>query len=206
MRCLAFILCIIFAGEFSRADEFTYRDSKGETVTLEARLYGSGQGAFALEKADGQLELIPERAVIKRVPGEGPKPLTDAEMVKELTEQFGQDRFRAQIKSPYVCGLVLAEPLSAKIEETRCRAFLKKAAGFMKRIENIFEQFAREAHLKLEQPRHPLVLLIFETDEDFEKYSVEISGGRGLSAREHSGVLFGNHKFPRDPHERMPHL
>jgi hypothetical protein len=81
-----------------------------------------------------------------------------------------------------VCGLVLSGPLSSRIEETRTRAFLTKATGFMKRIEDIFEQFARESHLTLGPPTHPLVVLIFETDEEFEKYAVEITGGRGLSA------------------------
>jgi hypothetical protein len=182
MRYVFLMVLLLLAADSARADRFTYRDSEGERVTIEARLHGSGQGAFALEKADGQIELVPERAIIERVPGEDPKPLTEAEMVEQLTEEFGADRFRAQIKSPFVCGLVLAAPLSSAVEESRARAFLKKGCDFMKRIENIFEQFARQARLPLERPTYPLVLLVFETDEDFEKYALEITGGKGISA------------------------
>ncbi|MCA9072812.1 MAG: DUF1570 domain-containing protein, partial [Planctomycetaceae bacterium] len=182
MRLLTLIVAIGLLAGISQADEFTYRNREGETVTLEARLYGSGQGAFALLKADGQVELVPERAVTKRVPKEGPKPITEEEMVAKLTKQFGEDRFRAQIKSPFVCGLVLAEPLGSRVEEARCRAFLKKANDFMKRVETIFEQFAREVRVPLESAEFPLVLLIFETDNDFEAYAKEITGGKGISA------------------------
>lgn len=182
MRLFFLVLAVGLVGNVSHADEFTYRNREGEMVTLEARLHGSGQGAFALLKADGQIELIPEQAVTKRVPKEGPKPLSETDMVAKLTEQFGKDRFRAQIKSPFVCGLVLAEPLGSRVEESRCRAFLKKAGDFMKRIENIFEQFAREVHVPLEASEFPLVLLIFETDDDFEEYADEITGGKGISS------------------------
>lgn len=183
MRLFFLVLVTGFmTGSISQADEFTYRNSEGELITLEARLHGSGQGAFALLKADGQIELIPERAVTKRVPQDGPKPITQEEMVAKLTEQFGEELFRAEIKSPFVCGLVLAEPLDSRIEESRCRAFLKKATDFMKRVENIFEDFAREVHVPLQDPEFPLVLLIFETDDDFEKYADEITGGKGISS------------------------
>ncbi len=182
MQFLIFIFCVFLAADVAKADKFTYRNSEGEVATIEARLYGSGQGLFALEKADGQIELVSEGAVMERVPGEGPKPLTEDEMVARLTEEFGADRFRTHVNSPFVCGLVLAGPLSSR-EEVRCRAFLKKAGEFMKRIERIFEDFARGARLDLEEPTHPLVLLVFETDDDFEKYAVETTGGRGVSAR-----------------------
>ncbi len=182
MRILLLILVGLVLASPAFADTFTYRDEKGNQVTLEAKLHGAGQEIFALEKADGQLLLIPQAAVIERKPGKGPKPLTEEEMVKQLTEQFGEDQFRAVIKSPFVCGLVLSEPLSTSIEESRCRSFLRKTGDFMKRIESVFERYAREVHIPLESPTHPLVVLIFETDEDFEKYSVKITGGDGLSA------------------------
>ncbi len=195
MRFFFLLLSVVLANATVRADTFTYQNEAGETVTLEARLYAEGQGVFALEKADGQIEIVPEGAIMERKPGDGPKPLTEAEMVEKLTEQFGADVFRAQIRSPFVCGLVLSGPLSSKIEETRSRTFLKKATDFMKRIENIFEQFARESHLTLQTPTHPLVVLIFETDEEFEKYALEITKGRGLSAGNIAGFYSGLTNF-----------
>jgi len=178
----SFLLILASLAVDARADEFTYKNEQGETVTIEARLHGSGQGAFALLKADGQIELVPERAVTERVPKDGPKPLTEEEMVEQLTERFGAERFRSDIKSPFGCGLVLSQPLDSRIEEARCRSFLNKAGDFMKRIENIFERFARKVHVPLESPEFPLVVLIFETDQDFEEYAAESTGGKGLSA------------------------
>lgn len=188
------LLPAIFAGfgsSATSADEFLYRTEAGENVRLEGKLLGSGQGVLALELADGSVKLVPQALVMERKPTDGPTPLTPEQMAAELEEKFGKERFRSGIKQPFVCGLVLAAPLTSRVEESRARAFLKKAADFMKRIETVFETFARTARIPLEDPRYPLVALIFETDEDFEAYAEEITGGRGLSAGNIAGFYSG---------------
>src|SRR4051794_13252740 len=80
------------------ADQFSYVDQVGATVDVEARLIASGQGTLVLELANGQYRLIPQSALRKREPGEGPKPLDAAGVVAELAVQFGPERFRSMVK------------------------------------------------------------------------------------------------------------
>ena len=49
-----------------RADTFTCIDVEGKTSKVEARLIGEGQGACVLEKADGQLLIVPQSAIKQR--------------------------------------------------------------------------------------------------------------------------------------------
>ena len=183
-------LAIGFGEGASRGDTFTYRDEDGKTVTVEARLAGEGQGQFALELDDGQFRIIPQGAVSERKPSDGPKPITPAEMITRLNEKFGTELFRAQEEKPYVIGLVLASPIQ-KSSDARVRAFFKKGGKFMKTVEGVFEDFCKQARLPIQPARFPLVLLVFETDADFEKYTNESTKGRGLSAGNIAGFYSG---------------
>jgi hypothetical protein len=60
---------------------------------------------------------------------------------------------------------------------------LKKAAKFMTLVEKVFLDFVDDLKIEIVKPRYPLVLLIFETDDDFIKFTAEQTGGRGLSAQ-----------------------
>ncbi|MCA9114098.1 MAG: DUF1570 domain-containing protein [Planctomycetaceae bacterium] len=168
------------------ADLFRYQDENGQTVEVEAELAGAGQGAFALRLADGQIRLISEAAVLQRTPAKAPQPESGDEMIARLTEQFGSETFRADEAKPYVVGVVLTSPLD-RAQERRVRSFLKKGLRFMRNVETVFEDFARSMRLELEDPQFPLVVLIFETDDLFEAYTREATGGRGLSATNIAG-------------------
>jgi hypothetical protein len=165
----------------ARADTFKYVDEKGAEQTVEARLYGSGQGAHALLQRDGRLLVIPEQAVQKRDVTDGPAPVTADEMVAILQEKFGADRVRVQVQKPFVVALVLAGSLDKRYD-TRIKGFLQKAARFMNNVESTFEKFAADMRFPLRDPEFPLVLVVFESDEDFNKYALESTGGAGLSA------------------------
>lgn len=178
-------LCVFNAARTLSADHFTYVTEEGREATVEASLYASGQGAHALLLPDGQMEIIPQAAVKKRVPGEAPQPLTPDEMVAALTEKFGDGNIRLATRGPYVVGVVLAAPLP-KASERRTEATLKKAAGYMALIESTFERFAKEIRLPLVDPTFPLVVLIFETDEIFNEYTADGARG-GLSAQNIAG-------------------
>jgi hypothetical protein len=164
----------------TQADMFTYVNEQGETTEVEARLAGSGDGLHALELDDGQVLLIPQEAVRKRVPGPGPKPISIETMIERLTEKFEKDRFRFLEQDPFVVGLVLSSPLP-KSSESRVKSFLKKAGRFMKSVERKFTRFTRKMKLPTQDARYPMVVLIFESESDFEKYATEASGGKGLS-------------------------
>lgn len=168
------------------ADRFTYVDQDGKTMTVEARLAGSGQGMHALELADGRFQLIPQRAVTKREAAPGPEPIGNKAMIAQLTRKFGEDRFRAYARKSYVIGLVLSEPLP-KSHERRALGLLKQAAQFMRNVEVVFMKFAGHVRFPTAPPRHPMVLLIFESDGDFNKYAIEATGQRGISARNLAG-------------------
>ena len=52
----------------------------------------------------------------------------------------------------------------------------------MKSIEVMFSRFCSSMRVQAGKPEFPLVVLIFETDDDFEEYTAKATGGRGLSA------------------------
>lgn len=184
------VLIVVLTTGTATADHFTYLDEQGNTVNIEARLAGSGQGVHALELADGSMRLVPERAVQKREAAEGPEPIDTKTMIAQLTERFGADRFRAYDRKPFVIGVVLSDDLP-KSHESRVRGLLQTAAKFMGNVETVFMSFARSMRLPTEPPRFPLVLLIFETDDDFEDYTREVTGQRGLSAENIAGFYSG---------------
>lgn len=158
--------------------EFIDRD--GQLQELTGRLAGSGQGIHALELPNGTIELIPQAAVRRRIPGPDPEPVSADVLGRELTDRFGKERFLWVKQDAYLLGIVLQSAVD-KAGERRAVTFLKKAARFMKNVESVFLRFARDVRFELEPPRYPLVVLVFESDTDFEKFAVEATGGLGMS-------------------------
>ncbi|MGE5193732.1 MAG: DUF1570 domain-containing protein [Deltaproteobacteria bacterium] len=190
---LAALLAPGFASPL-RGDVFVYKDATGETVEVEARLVATGRGFTVLETADGQYRFVPDEAVEKRKVKEGPAPLDCGAMVARLQKQFGEDLFRGYSREPFVIGLVLASRLP-KSSEIRAKNFLTKAATFMKGVEGAFVSFVKEARINTQKPAHPLVVLIFETQDDFNRYANSITGGNGLSANRIAGFYSGTTNF-----------
>jgi hypothetical protein len=93
-----------------------------------------------------------------------------------------------------VIGLVLASRLP-KGSETRAKNLLTRAAGYMKGVEGAFVSFVKEARVATQRPTHPLVVLIFESQDDFNKYAAAITGGNGLSASRIAGFYSGLTNF-----------
>ena len=177
----ALVCAYLMVPLFALGDTFTVREDDGNKVVIEARLVGEGQGVMALERTDGRIEVVPQNQILKREPGPDPEPLSGEAVLERLSERFGSDKFRGYTDAPYAIGLVLAEPLPKQFE-TKATTFLKKAAAFMKTVEKVFISFIDDMKIEIVKPRYPLVLLIFETDEDFMKYADAETGGRGLSA------------------------
>jgi hypothetical protein len=180
-----FVGCQLLFG-MVRADEFVVLGEDGAEETLEARLIGSGQGAHALELADGRVELLPQPLVRDRKLKEAPEPVDAAAMVALLEEEFGRERLQAMVSEPYIAALVLAAPAEAA-REARVRAYLRTAASFLSNVDKVFASYARLMDFPLEKPRFPLVLLIFEADNDFEEYASGVTAGNGLSAKNMAG-------------------
>jgi len=168
------------------ADTFEYVDEGGEDQKVEARFYGEGQGAIALELANGSLLLIPQGRLKKRIPGDDPTPMTPQDMLTRLEGEFSKGLFRGRVEKQYVVGVVLTAPLP-KTSERRVAANLLKAARYMSGIENIFHRYCKTMKIEREDPKFPLVVLIFETDDDFNEYTARYTGGRGLSAENIAG-------------------
>lgn len=188
-----FLLALFVTGTTHReavADLFTVREDDGNTATVEARFVGERQGHLALERTDGRIEIVPQDRILKRQTADDPTPITCATALTRLTEQFGRDKFRGHADSTYVIGLVLSEPLQ-KQYDAKAAALLKKGAGFMKLVEKVFLEFVDDLKIEIVKPRYPLVLLIFETDDDFIKYTNEATGGKGLSAGNILGYYSG---------------
>ena len=183
-------IAITLAPRRSNADLFVYKDESGKSMEVEARLVGSGRGAMVLEMAAGQYRIIPEGAVEKREIKDGPEPLDEKEVAAQLQKRFGEDLFRSITRDPFVIGLVLAAPLP-KNSESRAQNFLNQAAKFMKTVDGAFASFVREARVDTRPATHPLVVLIFESKNDFNKYADSITGGQGLSANRIAGFYSG---------------
>lgn len=164
----------------TRADEFVYLDEDGKQQTVEGSLYASGQGIIAIELADGSLRLVPEDFLQKRTAGPAPKPITPQQMLDRLRDEFGEDHFRGVISGQYVIGVVLQAPLP-KTSERRVGTSLRRSARYMQSIEKMFQIFVKSMDVEPEKPKYPMVVLIFETDEDFEDYTRKTTSG-GLSA------------------------
>lgn len=178
---VSILLFLLALNHPASADLFTVQEDDGNKVTVEARFAGEGQGVIALERTDGRLEVVPLAQILNRQPGPDPDPLSCAAVAERLTERFGREKFRSHADSTYVIGLVLAEPLP-KQYDAKAATLLKKSASFMKLVEKVFLEFVDDLKVDIVKPRYPLVLLIFETDDDFIAYTAEETGGRGLSA------------------------
>jgi len=189
--CIFLTIAITFGvlGAHLFGDEITYRED-GNTYTIQARMIGSGQGFQALERADGQLAIVPNAAIQERIPKDDPEPIDAAGMEELLKKKFGADLVRTEQKKPFLVALVLASPIE-KSSEARAGAFLKKASRFMYNVDNVFMKYARSMRFPVQDPRYPMVLLIFESDEDFNKYASEATGGNGLSSNVIAGFYSG---------------
>lgn len=185
-RFVLLSLCLCLFAFPALGDTFTYTDEDGAEQTVEARLAGAGQGAFALELADGSWRIVPETAVTQRAPAADPQPISAEEIARQLELQFTSELFRYEISGNFVVGLVLTAPLD-EAGVMRLTSFFEKATRFMETIDRVFTRFGEEMQLDLEPARFPLVMLIFETDELFEVYADEATQGRGLSAGNISG-------------------
>lgn len=174
----------------AHADMFTYRDAKGETIEVEARLVANEKGAFVLELDDGEYRIIAEQSVMNRVPKEGPAPASAAVLLERLQKKFGAQVFRGHKQDGYVLGLVLSDPLP-KNAETRATNALKQAGTYLRGVNGAFGAFAKDLQIPVKPPTHQLIVLIFETDEVFEKYTNEILQGQGMAPRGISGFYSG---------------
>lgn len=181
---------VVWVPQFVWADTLTVREDDGNVVTIDAKWVGEQKGIVALERMDGRLELVPQTQILKREVNDGPSPISCEEIKNRLTEEFTEDLFRFHIEEPFVIGLVLSEPLP-KTNEKMAATCLKKGAGFMKDVEKYFTDFSNDLKIKIQPSRYPLVLIIFETDDDFMKYATEDTGGRGLSAGSMLGYYNG---------------
>jgi hypothetical protein len=174
----------------SPADQFTYVDEQGQTVAITARLLGEGQGFQALERSDGQIQVVPTAAIQSRDNSQDHTPFDCDQMAQRLRELFTAELTRIEIQKPFLVAMVLAAPLE-KAAESHAQNFLRKAARFMTNVSGVFERYAQSMHFPLREIEYPIVLVIFESDQDFDDYADDATGGRGLSASSITGFYSG---------------
>ncbi len=172
------------------ADVFTLVTSDGGEQTITARLAATAEGVLALEQEDGRWQLVTEDSVKTRTPGDDPTPLTGQGMAEQLTELFTPELLKVRVDDPIVVGVVLTAPLPDESQK-RLEGFLDKAMSLMQSVDRVFTQFAGKMGLPIEAPQFPLVMLIFETDADFNEYARRTTGSRGLSATAIAGFYSG---------------
>ncbi len=177
------------------ADEFTFTNDAGDEVTVEGRLAGQGQGVFAVELADGGVLLLPERAVTKRVEKEPPEALTHEQVEKNLQETFVDGRVLTIVEEPYVLALVTARKEFDERTLRKKQAGLTKLARLFVSLETKFRSFVRTTRVPVKPVAFPLVVLVFESDANFETYARMVTGDKDLPARNIAGFydLRSNH-------------
>lgn len=181
-----FVLWLVLAACTHRslpADEITVRDDAGQHVAIEARWVAEGKDAVALERRDGRWEVVPADRIVERVPKDDPAPLTPEEVDARLRKEFDAARYISLIEAPFVLGFLSAQPLAGdKKGAKRWENQLKRAMKFLQGMQAGFLDFAQDAELDLHEPRFPLVVLIFEDDQEFNRYVAAQTEGVGLSA------------------------
>ncbi len=186
VRSTALAACVILAPLICQGDTFHFVDRDGKDVELEAHLVGSSQGTYVLETSDGQYRLVPRATAKKRIPSDGPEPLSGAEMAERLEQQFTAERFRSYVQGSFVIGVVLGSPLP-RTAEGQAKKLMRNVATFMKNVESAFGRYLRDARIDTPPPSHPVVVLIFETKEDFEQYAAEATNRDDGSASRIAG-------------------
>ncbi len=189
-----FLFVFVIHSRTAQADRFTIATPTGEREEVIGRIHGSGQGAIAIERPDGGMKLVAQGAILERDNTVDWEPYSPEEMVEHLTEKFGKDLFRSTIDDHFVVGIVLMAPLE-RVGEGPATGFMRKASQFMNNVQDVFEAFAKDMRLELQEPETPLVLLIFESDDDFNKYATEVTKGQGLSVSRISGFYDGMTNF-----------
>lgn len=187
---LALALSIAGTSSPVAADIFNVREDDGDTVQVEARVYGEVRGAMLLLRDDGRIEIVPDAAVVKREPSEGPEPASPDEVARRLEERFTPELTRTRVAGNHVVAIVLQAPIDRRAEG-RVKSFLNKVQQFVLTLGKNFEQWAKSMGLPAEEPEFPLVMLIFETDEGFEDYAKATTSG-GLSVGRLAGFYSHN--------------
>jgi len=167
------------------ADEITYRTEEGESVTLQGKLITPRPGIALLERWDGQIQPLHPSQVVEQKETGPATPITCAQMGDRLKDIFGEKLVRIDTAPPSVVALVLASPLSPR-GENAAQTFLKKALRFSQNVGDVFVKYAKLMNFPLREVQYPLVLIIFESEQDFDTYYNQTTGAKGLSA---SGVL-----------------
>ncbi len=167
------------------ADEITYRTRDGKAVTSQGRLISAQDDVRLLERWDGQIQPLHASQIIEHKETGPATPITCDQMADRLRELFGADLVRIEAQPPAVVALVLTSPLSPKFE-TGAQTFVKKAMRFMQNVENVFLRHAKQMAFPVRDTEYPMVLLIFEGEQDFEDYYNGTTQSGGLTA---SGVL-----------------
>ncbi|MCA8986295.1 MAG: DUF1570 domain-containing protein [Planctomycetaceae bacterium] len=188
--CLLVVMVFCLPAVPAKADRFTIIDETGSRKQVDGKLHGSGQGAVAIELPDGRIELYTQAALLERDNSVEWQPETPEQIARGLADRFGPEVFRSKIDGNYVIGMVLMDPLE-RSAETAADGFLRKAARFMNQVDDIFEDFATSARLTIHDAEVPLVLLIFESDSDFNSYATTVMKGQGLSVNRISGFYDG---------------
>lgn len=188
-RCLMrgmLVVLLAVSARSGRSDELTLRTVDGGTEVIQGKILGSGQRAVAIELPNGSLRIVAEGALLDRKQTGDPVPITPEEIQQEIETEFGRNLVRTEIEDPFVVSMVLMGPIEQRAE-SKVTGFLKKASRFMKNMEGVFLKYTRQFGLDAAPPTHPLVVLIFESDKDFEKYADSITQGEGLSSKRISG-------------------
>lgn len=164
------------------ADEITVLDDRQQHVTIEARWVAEGKGAVALERRDGRWEAVPAERIVKRVPQETPPAYTPDELEQRVRQEFEEARLVTKTEAPFVIVLIAAKPFADKKAVKRWSQPLQKAMKFLHGMQAGFLEFVADAEIETADMRFPLVVLIFEDDQEFDGYVAAQTEGQGLSA------------------------
>ncbi len=185
-RISGLLLVASISADVAIPDDVEFLNQEGDSPTIQGQIYAADPLKTVLQKDDGSFELVPTALITKRALSEPPAFVSPQQMLERLVEQFSSDLFRGAVSGHFVVGVVLQAPV-AKKNEPRLQRALERAVGYMTRVEESFDKFITSLGIEVHEPELPLVLLIFESDSEFETFSADRFGRSRMTAEDVKG-------------------
>jgi len=166
-------LCLTTSELF--ADRISFRDPIDGHQTIKGNVLSETEdGILIVEGQDGRQWRIASDEIERRDKSDKPVPL------------FGKEELIEQLKREYGSGFKILETKNYIIVYSTSEQFAEDAGRLFERLKSVFENYIRrQAGFDPEQPKQPLVAVIFKSQEQYVK---AMQPQMGVMARMTAGV------------------
>lgn len=159
----------------SMADRISFRDPIEGSKTINGNVLSETEdGTLIVEGQDGRQWRIASQEIERRDKSNKPVPL------------FGREELIAQLKREYGSGFNILETKNYIIVYSTSEQFAEDAGRLFERLKSVFENYIRrQAGFDPEQPKQPLIAVIFKSQDQYVK---AMQPQMGVMARMTAGV------------------